>query len=683
MVRRNYSPTTIRSYLHALGACEHYHRRRRIDRLGPDALRRYQAYLFEEKKLAVGTVGLHVAALRFFFVRVLKRRELKEDLPTPKRHRRLPTVLSPDEVRRLIAGAKNLYHRTMLLMLYGTGLRRSELLQLKVGDIDSRRMVVRVERGKGGHGREVPLTPTLLAALREYYRWMRPQTYLFPGTQHGWRTDRPLTSKVVWEAVRCAARAAGIDRRVSPHTLRHSYATHLLEAGADLRTIQVLLGHADLDAHDGLSPPVAAPFAGGAQSARALTHSDAGGPAAVAPAPQTAAVMTRPAVEVADILHAQGQTFLEQHPWLSVQQRSVLHAIARCRTAALGGHLDRCDACGHQAISYNSCRNRHCPKCQAQARERWLHARERDLLDVPYVHVVFTLPHALLPLVYRNSARLYTWLFQASAATLREVAADSHHLGAEIGVLSILHTWGQTLVRHPHVHCVVPAGGLSPDHQRWIHPKYTGFFLPVKVLSRVFRGKFVAALRRAYTRDQLDLAGATEHLRDPAQWHVFIDALFQTDWVVYAKPAFGGASAVLRYLGRYTHHVAISNHRLRSFNGDRVTFQWKDYAHNHQRRTMTLSAMEFLRRFVQHILPRGFVRIRQFGFLANTCRAARVGLARTLLRRAVPIVPAPAAATELTLGATWVCPRCGAAMTLGPILSTFVLATLTLRFDTS
>jgi integrase/recombinase XerD len=246
LVRRNYSPTTIRSYVHALATCEQYHRRRRIDRLGPDALRRYQAYLFDEKKLAVGTVGLHVAALRFFFVRVLKRRELKEDLPTPKRHRRLPTVLSPDEVRRLIAGAKNLYHRTLLLMLYGTGLRRSELLQLKVSDIDSRRMVVRVERGKGGHGREVPLSPTLVAALREYYRWMRPQTYLFPGTQDGWRTDRPLTSKVVWEAVRFAARAAGIDRRVSPHTLRHSYATHLLEAGADLRTIQVLLGHADL-----------------------------------------------------------------------------------------------------------------------------------------------------------------------------------------------------------------------------------------------------------------------------------------------------------------------------------------------------------------------------------------------------------------------------------------------------
>ena len=246
MVRRNYSPSTIRTYVHALRCCERYHRRRRLDQLDADALRRYQVHLFQEKQLAIGTVGLHVAALRFFFIRILKRRELKEELPTPKRHRRLPTVLSPDEVRRLIAGAKNLYHRTMLMTLYGTGLRRSELLQLKVADIDSPRMVIRVERGKGGHGREVPLSPTLLTALREYYRWMRPQTYLFPGQAHGWRADRPLTSKCVWDAVRFAAKAAGIDRRVSPHTLRHSYATHLLEAGADLRTIQVLLGHADL-----------------------------------------------------------------------------------------------------------------------------------------------------------------------------------------------------------------------------------------------------------------------------------------------------------------------------------------------------------------------------------------------------------------------------------------------------
>ena len=241
---------------------------------------------------------------------------------------------------------------------------------------------------------------------------------------------------------------------------------------------------------------------------------------------------------------------------------------------------------------------------------------------------------------------------------------------------------------HPHVHCVVPAGGLSLDHARWIHPPYAGFFLPVTVLSRVFRGKFVEALRRAYDRHELDLAGGSEHLHAPAAWRAFVNALFETDWVVYAKPAFGGAPAVLRYLGRYTHRVAISNHRLLAFDGDHVTFQWKDYARGDQRRTMTLPAMEFLRRFVQHILPRGFVRIRQSGFLANTCRTARVALARTVL--SAPASPAPITiettkpeTTAPPTRATWTCPHCGAAMIVGPILSALQLATTTWSFDTS
>jgi Putative transposase/Transposase zinc-binding domain len=393
--------------------------------------------------------------------------------------------------------------------------------------------------------------------------------------------------------------------------------------------------------------------------------------------------VTRPALEVADLLHAQGDTFLAQHPWLRVQQRSVLRAIARCRTAALGGHRDRCAACGHRAISYNSCRNRHCPKCQAQARERWLAAREQELLDVPYVHVVFTLPHALLPLCYRNAAQLYTWLFQASAATLRAVAADPHHLGAEIGGLAILHTWGQTLVRHPHVHCVVPAGGLAPDHTHWVRPTCAGFFLPVKVLSRVFRGKYVAALRDAYAQGTLDLAGTTAPLRDPPAWHAFVNALFDTDWVVYAKPAFGGARAVLRYLGRYTHRVAISNHRLRAFDGDHVTFQWKDYAHGDQSRTMTLPIMEFLRRFVQHVLPRGFVRIRHFGYLASACRTTRLALARTLLAQPAPAAPTCETPTERP-AAHWHCPRCGAPMLIGAfVTATHLAARRLLHLDSS
>ncbi len=387
--------------------------------------------------------------------------------------------------------------------------------------------------------------------------------------------------------------------------------------------------------------------------------------------------MRRPPIEVADVLRAQGDHFLARHPWLSVQHRTVLRALRRCRTAALGGHLDQCDACGHRAISYNSCRNRHCPKCQAHARERWLAARERELLAVPYVHVIFTLPHTLHVLCRRNAALIYQLLFRASADTLLEVAATPRHLGARIGFLSILHTWGQTLVRHPHVHCVVPAGGFSLNGHRWVHPKYAGFFLPVTVLSRVFRGKFVEGLRRAHTRGELDLTGASAGLCDPVRWHAFVDALFRTDWVVYAKPAFGGPAAVLRYLGRYTHRVAISNHRLVAFDGEHVTFRWKDYAHDGEWRTMTLTAMEFLRRFVQHVLPRGFVRIRQYGYLGSACRTVRLARARRFLRRTPPPV------TTATTVSGWHCPQCGTTMTLGPIFSARALGAIALAFDTS
>ena len=341
--------------------------------------------------------------------------------------------------------------------------------------------------------------------------------------------------------------------------------------------------------------------------------------------------MSRPTVEVADILHAQGDRFLEQNrSWLGIQRLSVLRAITRCRTAALGGHIDHCPRCGHQAISYNSCRNRHCPKCQVQARQRWLAAREREVLGVPYFHVVFTLPHDLNPLCQYNPEVLYGLLFQTSAATLLEVAADPKHLGAEIGFLSILHTWGSNLLLHPHVHCAIPAGGLSPDHTRWVHPRYP-FFLPVKVLSRVFRGKFIAGLRRAYRRKKLRFHGPIAELEDPKRFAAFLRTVFRQDWVVYAKPAFGGPTQVLRYLGRYTHRVAISNHRLLAFDGERVTFRWKDYAHGGKQRKMTLSATEFLRRFAQHILPRGFVRIRQYGFLATRHRTTNLALVRQLL----------------------------------------------------
>ncbi len=390
--------------------------------------------------------------------------------------------------------------------------------------------------------------------------------------------------------------------------------------------------------------------------------------------------MTRPTVEVADLLHAQGERFVEQNrSWLSYQQLKVLRAIERCRTAALGGHIDHCSRCGHRAISYNSCRNRHCPKCQAQARQRWLAAREQELLGVPYFHVVFTLPHELNPLCDRNAKLIYDLLFRASAETMLAIAADPKHLGAQIGFLSILHTWGQNLSLHPHVHCVVPAGGFTPDRQRWIHPRYA-FFLPVKVLGKVFRGKFLEGLRRAYRRKKLDLGGATTHLAHAPRFQAFVHQLFGLDWVVYAKPAFGGPAAVLRYLGRYTHRVAISNHRLTTFDGERVTFRWKYYAHGNKKRLMTLSATEFLRRYVQHILPHGFVRIRQYGYLASHCRAASLTLGRQLLAYVPPTMLAESLpASE----ASWTCPRCGGTMRLGPNLNAADFARRCASLDSS
>jgi hypothetical protein len=371
--------------------------------------------------------------------------------------------------------------------------------------------------------------------------------------------------------------------------------------------------------------------------------------------------VNRPPIEVADIIRAAGKDFIEKQR-LTGLHRKVLSAIERCRTAALGGHRDRCSRCGHTvAISYNSCRNRHCPKCRTNARDKWLAARQRELLAVPYVHVVFTLPHTLAPLVLHNKKLLYTLLFRASAATLLEIAADPKHLGAELGFLSVLHTWGQNLLHHPHVHCVIPAGGLSPDHKAWVHPRYP-FFLPVKVLCRVFRGKFVAGLRRAFRKGELCLPGVLQPLAQDKVFRSFLRTLFRHDWVVYAKPPFGGPQHVLHYLARYTHRVAISNHRLVGFADGKVTFRWKDYAHGKQHRLMTLTAEEFLRRFLLHTLPRSFVRIRFFGFMANRRRAALLPLCEYLLTPNPQTCPPTPETTQAARPPTWPCPLCGGPM---------------------
>jgi hypothetical protein len=360
--------------------------------------------------------------------------------------------------------------------------------------------------------------------------------------------------------------------------------------------------------------------------------------------------MTRPTFEVADILRVSGNSFRE---WpgshLAWQHRKVMDAIVRCRTAALGGHRDQCLRCGHQAISYNSCRNRHCPKCQGNARAKWLAARSAELSPVPYLHIVFTLPHELSALILQNKRLLYDLLFRTSAATLLEVARGPKHLGADLGLLSVLHTWGQNLQHHPHVHCVVPAGGLALDGSGWVAAS-SRFFLPVRVLSRVYRGKFTAGLKQFLLQGKLQFHGSLKELARPERFRQFLRQLFTKEWVVYAKPPFGGAEHVLNYLARYTHRVAISNHRLVSFKQDQVSFRWKDYAAGGKQKIMTVSTDEFLRRFLIHVLPKGLVRIRHFGLFANRRRAASLLRCREVLDAlSSPQQPQPTSHTRCSL----------------------------------
>jgi hypothetical protein len=373
--------------------------------------------------------------------------------------------------------------------------------------------------------------------------------------------------------------------------------------------------------------------------------------------------MARPPLEVADLIRAAGDAFIERNRhWLRWKHIKVLLAIRRCRTAALGGHLDECTRCGHRApVSYNSCRDRHCPKCQTAARDRWIAARRRELLPTRYLHVVFTLPHRLAPLVLQNKKVLYGLLFRTSAETLLEVARDPKHLGAEIGFFSVLHTWSQKLNIHPHVHCVVPAGGLSPDHTRWVRSR-DNYFLPKGVLRKIFRGKFVGALKQAFQNGQLRFEGDLKLLAQPKIFATWLRPLFRQDWVVYLKRPFGGPEYVLHYLGRYTHRVAISNHRLVSLTDGQVTFRWRDSAHHNEQKLLPLSLDEFLCRFLLHILPKGFVRIRNFGFLANRKRATLLPLCFQLLgSEQQPQAEQHASSTE-DCPDLWRCPKCGGPM---------------------
>lgn len=390
--------------------------------------------------------------------------------------------------------------------------------------------------------------------------------------------------------------------------------------------------------------------------------------------------MPRPSWEVADILRRDGAAYRARHP-LPPYQLRIMKAIEQCRTAALGGHVEQCGHCLHQRISYNSCRNRHCPKCQNLARAQWLEQRQSELLPVEYFHVVFTIPEQLNALALQNKQAVYSILFAASAATLQTIAADPKHLGAQIGFFSILHTWGQTLVHHPHIHSVVTGGGLSPDGKRWISCR-PGFFLSVRVLSRLFRRLFLEALDRAFERGLLQFHGALTPLGDQAAFRQLLGELTQIEWVVYAKPPFGGPRQVIEYLGRYTHRVAISNRRLLDIADGRITFQYKQYrsGDRHKSRQTQLSADEFIRRFLQHCLPPGFQRIRHYGLLASRHKSANLALCRQLLESELSGILPSAAAIRATLAVLLEpivrCPVCG----LGAMVRIYEIAAASITY---
>lgn len=376
--------------------------------------------------------------------------------------------------------------------------------------------------------------------------------------------------------------------------------------------------------------------------------------------------MERPKWEVADIFRRYGEDYREKHgASMSTAERRVMSAIELCRTAALGGQIEQCDQCGHRCICYQSCRNRHCPKCQSLARARWIEDRRDELLNCEYYHVVFTVPDKIAAIAYQNKEVVYNILFQATAETLHTIAADPKHLGAEIGFFAVLHTWGSALLHHPHLHCVIPGGGLSPDGTRWV-PCKPGFFLPVRVLSLLFRRLFLERLQNAFDAGKLRFFTTLEHLRDRREFARYLEPVSKSKWVVYAKRPFAGPEQVLDYVGRYTHRVAISNNRLLDIEAGQVSFRYKDYRNQSQQKTMTISAEEFIRRFLLHVLPHSFHRIRYYGIQGNRYRKEKLNLCRQLLGMAIPEVPTEPSESqdfrdlheELTGTSLRICPVC-------------------------
>ena len=591
------------------------------DQLGPEHVRTFLLYLLNERKLAWGTIQGARSALKFLYTRTLKQTWFDQEVIKPKVRRKLPTVWSREEVCALLDAEMNTKHRALLALYYSAGLRCQEALDLKVTDIDSKRMVIHVREGKGKFPRQVMLSPKLLEILRVYWRWRKPKDWLFPGKRPG----QPLKANAVRVVCQKLRKQLGITKPLSPHVLRHSFATHLLDAGTDLRSIQLLLGHRDLETtsrylhvsearlHATPSPLDDLPI----QTLANCSRREQNG-------------MTGHRLEVADVFHAHQDQFLQR--WghaLSDQQRKVLRDIGLCRTAALGTHLERCDRCSYETVAYDSCRNRHCPKCQSSARDRWLLKQAASLLPVPYVHVVFTVPEQLAPLALRNQ-RLF--LFDAVSRSFRDPAARS----LPIRVISV-HVSAYSPFSIPGVRtcsfiriCTVsfPPADWLLDNSRWIATKRHGFFLPVRVLSRMFRGKLLSFLKQSYRRGELCFAGKLAALSAPRALLLSarepptkrVGGLLQASF--RRTRACAEVSGPLHPSGRHLQRKALS------LDNGQVRFRWRDSRHNNRSSIMRLEAIEFIRRFLLHVLPAGFVKIRHFGLLANRNRRQALALCR-------------------------------------------------------
>ena len=635
MQLRRFSANTQESYLRAVFGLARYYRKS-PDKINASQLKNYVLFLTNERNLRWSTINTITAGLRFFYTETLGRKDMALSIPPRKTPRHLPEILSKSELLLLFSSVKNHKHRAILITAYACGLRIGEVTSLKVNNIDSSRMMVRIEHGKGDKDRYSIVSPRLLKELRSYWRVYRPKLWLFPNE----KTKEKLTRSTPHLIFKAAKKKAAIKKNVTFHSLRHYgelpisvtvlpriflKQEWILEPSRffwDILQLPLLLAISMLPEKIWAAYRVlwiCFIF----QILKVLSRT------MVMTEIITEDVLETPQKwELADIFREFGYTYRKAHTLL-YSHLKVMRDIEVCRTSYLGGHMKVCSLCGYEHPSYNSCGNRHCPKCQSLAKVRWVKKREEELLPVDYFHNVFTLPHKINVLARSNKKALYDILFKSVSETLLEFGENG--LGGKIGFISILHTWDQKLLEHIHLHCIISAGALSADKKRWISPSNPDFLFSVKALSKVFRGKFLDYLKKAYTKGELTFAGKSLEYESKEGFSALIDGLYKVDWIVYSKKPFAGPKKVLDYLGRYAFRTAISNERIRDVKDGKVTFTYRDRRDNNRLKDCTVSVEEFIRRFLGHVLPSFYTRIRHFGFLSNRNRKQNISCLKKLL----------------------------------------------------